>query len=92
MAPRVTFCAPSPVKIAHVTYKVEHVWSVNLGYMAVTVTCRVPLTVKTTHVTDRMEHALHVNLVGMEFIVKQVRLILILLMKISMKIILILSF
>lgn len=56
MAPPVTFPAPSPVKIAHVTYKVEHVWSVNLGFTAVSVTYLVPLIVKTTYVTERMEN------------------------------------
>lgn len=56
MASLVIFRAPSPAKTAHVTYKMEHVWSVNLEYIAVTVTCRVPLTVKTTRVTHRMEH------------------------------------
>lgn len=72
MALPVTFLAPSPVKIAHVTYKLEHVWSVNLGCMAVTVTYLVPPIVKTTGVTERMEHVLHVNLVGLEYTVKQV--------------------
>lgn len=51
MTPTVTFPVPSPVKIAHVTYKVELVWSVNLGCMAATVTCLVPPIVKTTDVT-----------------------------------------
>lgn len=64
----------SPVKITHVTYKVEHVLIVNMEYMAITVTCRVLLTVKTTHVTCRMEHALHVNLDGPGCIVEQVRI------------------
>lgn len=57
MAMRVIFRAPSAVKIARVIYKVGHVWSVNLGYMAVTVTYRVPSTVSTTYVTHVMEHA-----------------------------------
>lgn len=73
MAVIVIFRAPSAVKITHVTYKVEHVWIVNMEYMVATVTCRVPLTVKTTHVTCRMEHALHVNLDGPGCIVEQVR-------------------
>lgn len=47
MALRVIFLAPSPVKVTHVTYKVEHVWSVNLGYMEVTVIYHAPPTVKT---------------------------------------------
>lgn len=72
MAHSVTFRVPSPVKIAHVTYKVEHVWSVNLGCMAVTVTCLVQSIVKKTDVTERMEHVLNVNLVGQEYTVKQV--------------------
>lgn len=71
MAPLVTFSAPSPVKIAHATYKMENVWDVNLGYMAVTVIYRVPSTVKTTRVTHRMEHVIHVNLDGQEYTVKQ---------------------
>lgn len=56
MAPPVTFLAPSPVKIAHVTYKLEHVWNVNLRCMAATVTYLVLRIVKTTGVTERMEH------------------------------------
>lgn len=72
MAPLVTFSAPSPVKIVHVTYKMENVLNVNLGYMAVTVMYRVPPTVKTIRVTHRMEHVIHVNLDGQESIVKQV--------------------
>lgn len=72
MAPLVTFSAPSPVKIELVTYKMENVWNVNLGYMAVTVTYRVQPTVKTTRVTDRMEHVIHVNQDGQEYTVKQV--------------------
>lgn len=71
MATRVTLRAPSPVKTANVTYKMEHVWSVNLEYMAVTVIYRVPSTAIRTRVTDRMEHALHVNLDGLEYTVKQ---------------------
>lgn len=66
MAPLVTFSAPSPVKIAHVTYKMENVWDVNRGYMAVTVIYRVLPTVKTTRVIHRMEHVIHVNLDGQE--------------------------
>lgn len=70
-APLVTFSAPSPVKIGHVTYKMENVWNVNLGYMAVTVIYRVPPTVKTIRVTHGMEHVIHVNLDGQEYTVKQ---------------------
>lgn len=72
MAPLVTFSAPSPVKIVHVTYKMENVWNVNLEYLAVTVIYRVLPTVKTTRVTHGMEHVIHVNLDGQEFTVKQV--------------------
>lgn len=72
MAPPVTFLAPSPVKKAHVTYKVEHVWSVKLVCMAITVIKCVPQTVRTTDVVHRMEHVLHVNLDGLEHTVKQV--------------------
>lgn len=71
MAPRVTFPAPSLVKITHVTYKVELVWSVNLGCMAVTVICLVPPIVKTTGVTERMEHVFHVKPDGQGYTVKQ---------------------
>lgn len=77
MASLVIFRAPPPAKMQHVTYKMEHVWSVNLAYIAVTVTCRVPPTVITTHVTNRMEHAIHVNLVGLEYSAKQVILLII---------------
>lgn len=42
--------------------------------MAVTVIYHVPSTVKTVYVKGRMEHALHVILDGLENIVKQVRL------------------
>lgn len=66
MAPLVTFSAPSPVKTGHVTYNMENVWDVNLGYMAVTVIYRVLPTVKTTRVIHRMEHVIHVNLDGQE--------------------------
>lgn len=66
MATRVIFRALSPVKIIHVTYRVDYVWSVNLEYMAVTVIYRVPSTAIRTCVTDGMEHALHVNLDGLE--------------------------
>lgn len=72
LAPPVTFLVPSPVKIAHVTYKLGHVWSVNLVCMAVIVTYHVPPIVKTTYVTKRMEHVLLVDLVGLEYTVKQV--------------------
>lgn len=72
MAPPVTFLAPSPVKKTHVTYKVEHVWSVKLVCMAITVIKCVPQTVKTTRVTHRMEHVIHVKLDGQEHTVKQV--------------------
>lgn len=72
MAPLVTFSAPSPVKIVHVTYKMENVWDVNLGYMAVTVIYRVLPTVKTTRAIHRMDHVIHVNLDGQEYTVKQV--------------------
>lgn len=77
MALRVTFRAPPPVKIIHVTYKVGYVWCVNPGYMAVTVIYPVPSTVMTTRVTGRMEHALHVNLDGLEYTVKQVMMLII---------------
>lgn len=72
MGPHVTFCALSPVEIAHVIYKMERAWSVNLGYMVVTVIYRVPPTVKTTSVTHRMEHAFYVKKDGQEYTVKQV--------------------
>lgn len=75
MAPRVIFRAPSTVKMTYVTFKMEHVWSVNLGYMDLTVTYRVQPTVMTTRATVRMEHVLHVNLDGLEYNVKQVVLI-----------------
>lgn len=71
MAPHVTFPAPSPVNIAHVTYTVELVRSANLGCMVVTVTCLVPSIVKTTDVTERMEHVLHVKPDGQGNAVKQ---------------------
>lgn len=69
MEPGVTFPAPSPVKIAHVTYQAVDVLGVNLGCMAVTVTYLVRPIVKTTGVTKRMGHVLHVNLVGLEYTV-----------------------
>lgn len=72
MANRVTLRAPLPVKITNVTYKMEHAWTVNLGYLAVIVIHRVPSTVRTTRVTLRTEHVLHVNLDGLEYTVKQV--------------------
>lgn len=72
MAPHVTFSAPLPVQMVYVTYKMENVWDVNLGYMAVTVIYRVLPTVKTTRVTYRMEHVIRVNLDGQEYTVKQV--------------------
>lgn len=84
IALRVTFPAPSPVKIAHVTYKMVNVLDVNLGYMAVTVIYRVPPTVRTTRVTERMEHVLHVNQDGLEYTAKQV--ILLTIYKIKIKI------
>lgn len=74
MALSVISLAPPPVKTTHVIYRAEHVWSVNLGYMAVTVTCPVPSAVKTKHAKYRMEHALHVSLDGPDCIVKQVRI------------------
>lgn len=52
----VTSCALLPVKIAYVTYKIEHAWSVNLRYKAVTLIYLVPSTVMKIHVTCRMEH------------------------------------
>lgn len=76
------FRAPLPAEIAHVTYKMEHVWSVNLKYIAVTVTYYVPLTAMTIHVTYRMELALHVNLDGLGYTVKQVILFIIYVIKI----------
>lgn len=72
MVLRVTFPAPSPVKITHVTYKMVDVWGVNLGCMAVTVIYLVQPIVKTTGVTETMEHVLHVNQDGLEYTVKQV--------------------
>lgn len=77
MALHVTFHARFLVSIVHVTYKVEYVWSVNMGYMAVIVIYRVPQTVKTTRVTYTMEHALHVDLDGLGYIVQQVILLII---------------
>lgn len=68
-----TVRAQTPVKITHVTYRVEHVWIVNMEYMVTTATCCVQATVKATHVTCRLEHALHVNLDGLECIAEQVR-------------------
>lgn len=72
MVPSVTFPAPSPVEIAHVTFEVEDVLGVNLGCMVVTVISLVPPIVKTTGVTERMVHVLHVNLDGQDYTVKQV--------------------
>lgn len=66
MALRVINHAHPHVMATDVTYKVEHVWIVNLEYMVATVTCRVPLTVKTTHATCRMGHVWIVNLGYME--------------------------
>lgn len=77
MATRVTLRAPSPVKMTYVTYRMEHVWSVHLEYMAVTALYLVPQPVMTTRVIDRMVHALHVNLDGMGYTVKQVILLII---------------
>lgn len=57
MALYVIFNAPSPVKITHVTYKVDHVWIVNMEFMVDTVTCRVQQTVKTTNATFITEPA-----------------------------------
>lgn len=74
LALSVTVHAPPPVKTTLVTYKVEHVWIVNMEYMVATVTCRVPSTVKTAHAIHKMEHALHVSLDGPECIVKQVNM------------------
>lgn len=75
MAPRVIVVAPLPVKITYVTYKMEHVWSVQQVHMAVTVIYRVPQTVITTHVTQSAELAFHVNLDGLDYTVKQVILL-----------------
>lgn len=75
MGPRVAFRAQSPVKTTYVTYRVEYVWSVNMGYMVATVINRVQTTVKSTYVSDRMEHVLHVNLDGPGCIVQQVTLL-----------------
>lgn len=75
MAWIVTSRAPSPVKIAYVTYKMEHAWSVNLECLAVTVIYRVQSTVMTINATCRMEHASPVNLDGLEYTVKQVMLL-----------------
>lgn len=75
MARLVTLPAPWHVKITHVTYKMEHVWSVNMDYMVVIVMYHVPPTVMTTRVTDRMEHALHVDQDGLAHTVKQVILL-----------------
>lgn len=66
--------APSPVKIRHVIYRVENVWSVNMEYLAATVICRVPPTVKTTHVTYRTEHVSRVILGGPEMTVTKVKI------------------
>lgn len=66
LAVTVTCRVPSTVKTTYVTYKVEYVRTVNVGYMVATVTNRVPLTVKTTRVIYKMEHALHVNLDGLD--------------------------
>lgn len=74
MATLVTLRVQSHVKIKHATYNTEHVQSVNLDYMAITVIYRVPSTVMTTCVTHRMEYVLHVNLDGLEYTVKQVRM------------------
>lgn len=74
MALSVMFRAPSPVKVAHVTYRMEHAWNVKTGYMEATVTYHVPPTVRTTHVTYRMENVLYVNLDGLGCIVEQVRI------------------
>lgn len=54
-----------PVKVAHVTYKVESARSVDQDYMAVTVTCHVQPTVKTTHVTCKVVCVLSVDVVFM---------------------------
>lgn len=62
MAVNVIFRAQSSVKVAHVTYYVEHALTVNMEYMAVTVTCRVQTAVKTTYVTCKVEHAWSVNM------------------------------
>lgn len=50
MAVTVITHAPSPVKITHVIYRVENVWTVKMDILVSTVTCRVPPTVKLTHV------------------------------------------
>lgn len=73
LALSVTVHAPPNVKTTLVTYKVEHVWIVNMEYLVDTVICRVPLTVNTVHAIHKMEHALHVSLDGPECIVKQVK-------------------
>lgn len=72
MALDVTSRAPSPVKIAYVTYEMEHAWTVDLEYMAATVIYRVQSTVMTINATCRMEHASPVNLDGLEYTVNQV--------------------
>lgn len=72
MAWDVTSPAPLPVKIAYVTYKMEHAWTVDLEYMAATVIYRVQSTVMTINATCRMEHASPVNLDGPEYTVNQV--------------------
>lgn len=73
MAVTVTRPVQRAVMTTYVTYKVEYVLSVNMGYIVATVIYRVPATVKTTSVIYKMDHALHVNLDGLEHIVIKVR-------------------
>lgn len=75
MALDVTSRAPSPVKIAYVTYEMEHAWTVDLESLATTVIYRVQSTVMTINATCRMEHASPVNPDGLEYTVKQVMLL-----------------
>lgn len=53
----VTYHVPPTVKTIFVTYKVDYVLSVDLGYIAVTVIYHVPRIVKTTYATIIMEPA-----------------------------------
>lgn len=80
MAVNVTYHAPLPAKIAHATYKVEHVWCVQMEYLAISVICRAQQTVKTPYVTYRTEHVLHVTLGGPGCIVKLVRIFIMLIL------------
>lgn len=80
MAVTVTYHVPLPAKIADATYKVEHVWSVQMEYLAISVICRAQQTVKTPYVTYRTEHVLHVTLGGPGCIVKLVRIFIMLIL------------